>query len=86
MRVLRFIAGVEDGIHVALCLDHDVVTQAPSKAALIDECERVMLCLVAYDREEGLDPWTREPPPPDVIAEFNALPDAWVFTITVQDE
>lgn len=85
IRTFSFVAGRDDGILVALCLEHDIVTQADTMEALRDACAEMLMVTAAIDRERGTNPWDRIPPPESAVVEFRALPDACEFTVSIDD-
>lgn len=86
MKIFHWIGGSEDGLPVAICLEHDIVWQADTKDQLPGECALALRSTYAADREEGNDPTTRPAPPPNAVAEFRAMPDAWEFSVTLDEE
>lgn len=82
-RTLHFIGCVNDGIPVAICLEHDLVTQAETAAGLQASCAEMIDVIVEDDLSEGLSPWDRKPPPDSAVAEFRDAPGSFEFTIEV---
>lgn len=86
MKIFNFAAGIDNGIPVALCFEHDLVVQAVVMTELPGQCREILQAIARWDREEGLDPWSRPPPPADVLEEFRALPSYRVIIVVLEDE
>lgn len=85
-KTFHFIGGLEDGIPVAICLEHDLVTQARIMDDLPEMCLDLLRAVVAASAEEGLDPWDRPPPPVDAITAMRSLPGCNKFTVVLEDD
>ncbi len=82
--IYNFAAGLDDGIWVAICLEHDLVTQADSADEVKVMAADMLRACAEADREEGLSMSTRRPPPVDDVADIEALPMAFRFTVEVE--
>lgn len=83
MRTFNFIACLEDGIPVAICLEHDLVTHAETIGEIRGECENMLRFVAVVCHEEGLDPWDSTPPPEEAVQEFRDMPGSFTFSLTL---
>ena len=78
--IFHFLAGMADGIAIAICLEYDLITQADTMDGMPEMCLDMLQVLADGDG----DPWSgRVPPPPDIVAEFRSLPEFREFTIAL---
>jgi hypothetical protein len=82
-RVFHWVACVEAGIPVAICLEHDLVTQTESIDDIHVACVEILIAHAAASAEEGLDPWTLQPPPEEAVLEFREAPGAFELEVTL---
>lgn len=83
-KTFHFVAGFEDGIWIAICLEHDLATQAVSRKDLKEACSEVIEMTWLFCSEEGLDPSFRIPPPDHAISDIRSLPEAFEFALDIQ--
>lgn len=86
-KIYNFLAGRDDDLWVALCLEHYWVTQG-TREDLSEAChEMISLNLIWHKEAEcaGANLTSPLPTPADVIAEFRAMPDAFEFSVTVEE-
>jgi hypothetical protein len=86
VKIYNFVACLDEGIPVAICLQHDLVTQADTLEGLPDACHYMIARVRAWDREEGLDLAAREPPPDHAVAAFRNTPGSYEIDVDVNDE
>lgn len=88
MKVTHWVAAMDGDIPIAICLEHDLVTQGRSGQSVHDmsvECELMLAATDQADREEGFRPWDRQPPPAEAIAEIRAMADSIEFVVLFND-
>lgn len=86
-KTYNFLAGRDDDIWVALCLEHDWVTQG-TRDDLSEACQEMVSLNLIWQKEAecaGENLAVTPPPTADVIAEFRAMLDALEFSITVEE-
>ena len=85
MTIYNFAAGLDGDIWVAICLEHDLVTQAGTLDELKSEAVALMNAAAEIDLEAGQSKATRHgPPPARDVADVEALPGACRFAVEVQ--
>lgn len=80
-RTFHFVACIDDGIPVAICLEHDLVVLTETADGLRSACARVMAEVGEAARSEGLDPWDRPPPAAGAVAEIRDATGSFEFAI-----
>lgn len=82
-RTFHFVAGIDNGIPVAICMEHDLVTQSETMDGLPDSCLDMLELTIEADGELGYNISDRQPPPQDAVDEVRALPGSTEFSVTV---
>lgn len=84
-KTFHFIACLDSGIPVALCLEHDLVMQAGTMDNIQEQCVAFLRYVIVCNDEEGTDPWSYDPPPPDVVQEFRGSEGSFEFSVVLED-